>query len=73
MNKPNANCGRKDCSFAVDCAYSTMVHYIGPDQNTTSGRMSCLACNRKWFFVNNYEGTQFTELKLGAANENELE
>ena len=72
MNTPRKNCGRNDCRFLIEAQSTTMLHnpVIGdPDPNTTNGRMRCLSCEKRWLFTQNYQGTQFTEIKAEVTND----
>ncbi len=69
MITPRKNCPRNDCRFTIEsqqttCLYNPVVG--GPDPNTTTGRMACISCQKKWDFIQTYQSTNFMEHKKDA-------
>lgn len=69
---PNLDCD-KDCRFQEDgftvttCMYFPPVYdkngnNTNPDGNTTSGKLKCTVCNRRWSFSRRYGETSYQEI-----------
>lgn len=58
FTNPNPECEREDCTFeshgmSTTCMYFPPIYdkhgnNTNPDKNTTTERLKCLTCKRKW-------------------------
>ncbi len=67
------SCLRSDCRFYITNtvrtaaytlpAYDRKGNNLQADLNITTGNLSCSSCERKWKFIESYNGTHYEEIK----------